>query len=858
MSGKDVGSLMNLSLIKKKIPLLSNKNDPQQKSERSSGAGYTQDYVPVRDIVGGAVFLEDGSIISMIEVLPINFVEKADSRKDMIADIFGNNFRQFPVSGHIKVMNVTTDLAPFERNIRIAMARETDQHLLARVEDYIENVKSIKKHNSIHKRFFFIYEYLGEDDGRKSDDIREILYTLRLEQHIIMNAFTQMGNVALSLDNDPDAVADILYQFFNPLSYDTVPFEIRKKKVVSSANWCIRHGSPITHAPVEDFFAPRGIRFGKWDFMVMDGMYHTYLALKDNSYPNYCEAGWLSRILDKIHDGDLDIHYRRVENPNISYILDRTNLFSKAIAMNSSGNSEKNEEYMSRANNAKWIKDRIDKDGENLYEVCVIVTLRAKDYKTLKSRKTLFLKEMKGYQYNFEDSFLRTPAFFKSVMPFNYVDPELFRHTKRNMTESSLTSLYCFTAYEKFDPFGCVMGTIVKNNTMYSVNNFDTKVYPNPHIFIAGTTGAGKTFTECMLTSRLRMLGTRVLFILPLKGHEYKPMLDSMGGAYYLLSPGGKVCINICEVRPEGKFDPESIGDDTGEQTGNTISLLSKKISSITTWIDLLVKDLTVEEEGEINLCLTEMYRRYGITENNDSIYEDKQHGILKKMPILKDVYDAFSENPSLKRILSVLKPWVFGSCSNFNGQTNIDLENKMIAFDVNEDLIGEKLLPAFMYIAYDIAYDIAKRDEYEYCAIALDEVWKMLVIPSCAKMIFKSLKILRGYGACAITATQDIEDCSRSEYGKSILTLSAIKIYLKVSLSEIKALQEAMVLSEENKELIQVAPRGFGFVCSDTEQVFVRFISSALEEEIYTTDIKRKNELRAIRENQTFSNSSG
>ena len=497
------------------------------------------------------------------------------------------------------------------------------------------------------------------------------------------------------------------------------------------------------------------------------------------------------------------------------------------------------------------------KDGESLYEVSTIVTLRAGDYKTLKSKKTIFLKEMKGFQYYYEDCFLRTPAFFRSVMPFGYVDPALFRHTKRNMTESSLTSMYCFTAFEKFDPFGCVMGTIAKNNTMFSINNFDTKVYPNPHIFIAGTTGAGKTFTEFMLTSRMRMLGIRVIFILPLKGHEYKPAVESMGGKYYLLSPGGSVCINICEIRPEGKFDSGIVSNEDQEQAGRAASLLSKKISSITTWIEMLVKDLTVEEEGEINLCLTDMYRNFGITEDNESIFADKQRRVLKEMPILSDVYKAFSHNDCLcKRILSVLKPWVFGSCSNFNGQTNIDLSNKMIAFDVNEDLIGERLLPAFMYIAYDVAYDIAKRDEYEYCAIALDEVWKMLIIPSCAKMIFKSLKILRGYGACAITATQDIEDCSRNEYGRSILTLSAIKIYLKVSLSEIKALQDAMVLSEENKELIQVAPRGYGFVCSDTEQVFVKFISSALEEEIYTTDIKRKIELRALRENQTFANS--
>lgn len=864
MSGKGKDQLRNVTKILERIPAIPAKLVPKKSIDADSDTikdefTYTQDYVPVRDIIGGAVFLEDGTIINIIEILPVNYIEKEDSKKDMIADLFGNSFRQFPAAAHIKVMNVTTDLHPFERHIRDSMAHETDQNLLGRVEDYIENVRRIKKSNSIHKRFFFIYEYTGDETGKRSDDVRDILYSLRMEQYVIMNAFTQMGNIPISMDNDPDAVADILYQFYNPKSYETVSFNKRREKVLSSTNWCVQHGKNLSHAPVEDFFAPRGIRFGKWDYMVMDGIYHTYLALKDNSYPNYCEAGWLGRILEQIEDGDIDIYYKRNENPNISFMLDRTSVISKAMAMNSSGNEDKSETYMTKAGNAKWIKDRIDKDGESLYEVNTFITLRSRDHKSLKSKKAIFLKVMKGYQYYFEDCFLRTPDFFRSVMPFNYIAPSLCKHTKRNMTESSLTSMYCFTAFERFDPFGCVMGTIVKNNTMFSINNFDTHIYPNPHIFIAGTTGAGKTYTELMLTSRMRMLGIRVVFILPLKGHEYKPAVESMGGEYLLLCPGGNICINICEIRPEGRLDSSSIGKEEQEQAVRATSLLSKKISSITTWIDILIRDLTVEEEGEINICLTNMYQSFGITDDNDSIYADKGKGILKEMPILSNMYEEFSKNSCLsKRVLSVLKPWVSGSCSNFNGQTNIDLDNKMIAFNVDEDIIGERLLPAFMYIAYDVAYDIAKRDEYEYCAIALDEIWKMLVIPSCAKMIFKSLKILRGYGACAITATQDIEDCSRNEYGRSILTLSAIKIYLKVTSDEIKALKDAMVLSETNKELIQTAPRGYGFVCSNTEQIFVKFISSSLEEELYTTDIKRKNELRALREKKTFANSKG
>ena len=48
----------------------------------------------------------------------------------------------------------------------------------------------------------------------------------------------------------------------------------------------------------------------------------------------------------------------------------------------------------------------------------------------------------------------------------------------------------------------------------------------------------------------------------------------------------------------------------------------------------------------------------------------------------------------------------------NLDGQTNVNLKNRCIAFDVNEDNIGKDLLPALMYIAFDCVYDLVKGDK--------------------------------------------------------------------------------------------------------------------------------------------------
>lgn len=811
-------------------------------SKSSSGNDiYNQSFIPIRDIVGNVCFLNDGTILSILEILPINFVEKSNAEKDNIADLFGMSFKQFPKNGHIKVMNSRANLNPFIRNVISAMSNETDPRIRQRVDDYIQHTKQIQKSNSVRKRFFFIYEYEGDEKGKKSDVYEEIMDQMAQSQISIINAFKEMGNIAIPLEYDSIGLAEVLFQYFNPKSSETDSFQHRQQKVNTAVEYCKENGTGVTMASYADYVAGRGISFHN-NYVFSDGVFTTYLVLKDISHPKESYAGWLDRILDELPNGDMDIFYKQ-QNSNLnSFLFDRVNVISSALSLGLAGNEEKQSELVGKAANAKYIKSCIDKDGEDLYEVCIILTLRANSYKQLMGAKNMFLKKMKTYQFSFEDCYKRTQCFYKSTLPFSYVDDIIFESNKRNYTNSSLSTLYCFTTYESFDPTGYVMGINVNNGTLNAFNNFSSR-YINPHIFILGSTGAGKTYTELMLSSRMRMMGIRTMFILPLKGHEYRPTIESLGGSFISLRPGGKACINICEIRPEAGCNLDALDPESIKRLEEMPSVLAKKIVSLTTWFQLLLRDgeLTDEESGELDICLTRVYKRFGITSNNNSIWADAGHRKLKNMPILSDVYEEIKDNPSLKRITSVLKIWVEGNCSNMNGQTNVDLQNKTLAFDVNEDLIGKKLLPAFMYIAFDICQSIAKSNDLERCVLNLDETWKMLVIKACAEQIYENIKILRGYGTCVVSATQDIEDCTHNEYGKSLITLSAIKIFLYLDDSEIKTLGELFTLSERNRQRLQKHKRGYGFICANTEQEYIYFYASELEDELYTTDVERK-----------------
>lgn len=863
----DIGdSAMNVKIpnqlsttIQEKFEQLSNikqsltrKNSSDNKKEPKEL--FAQDLIEVEEILGGFIITRSGSVIKILEILPLNFDEFEGSTRDKIANNFGFGLKRCTKIGHIKIMRSSADITPFVTYVREQMKNETNPKLRCRVEDYINHTLSLQSKDTKRNRFFFIFEYEGDSKGKKSSVWKDIYEQMMQTTADVTNALKAAGNIVIDYyiqGNNGKAIADIFYSHYNPKTSKTEDIQYRINKLIEARNYMAENENKDEKPTISDIIAPRGIHFGKFDYCVMDGTFHTYLALKDSAYPLTCFAGDITKsLMFGLDDCDLDIFYKQKPREATRILLDRVDNISRGVAFNLQGDDNKVEALNSTASNAKYIKNCLDNGDEDIYDVCTILTLRAPSLKELRTIRDSYIKKMKTSSYYFEDCFMKTQEYWKMVQPLCYINSTIFRDNSRNMTNSSIAAMYCFTSYEMFDKEGFVLGrTGGMIPTLLAINNFDEHKYPNPHISLFGTTGAGKTYTELMLTSRMRMHGVRLVYILPLKGHEYRDAILSMGGEFVSLRPGGKACVNIMEIRPEAtSLDSKSDDKDIQEYLDTKPSYLAQKITSLITWFRLLVNEdkLTSEEDGELNSLLVGLYNDFGITDDNESIWEESNH--LKKMPIIEDLFVRLTQNPLLSKRASVLKAWVSGNCKNMNNQTNVNLNNKCIAFDINEDFIGEELLPAFMYIAFDCGYSICKLSNTERCAIALDEVWKLMAIPKCASQIYKMIKILRSYKSCAIAATQDIEDCLKNDYGEALLTNSAIKIFLKVNLTEMEALEKAVTFSPENKSRLLDAGRGVGFITFNTERVFVNFLSSELEEELYTTKAERKKELNEKR----------
>lgn len=215
-------------------------------------------------------------------------------------------------------------------------------------------------------------------------------------------------------------------------------------------------------------------------------------------------------------------------------------------------------------------------------------------------------------------------------------------------------------------------------------------------------------------------------------------------------------------------------------------------------------------------------------------------------MPILQDLNDALKEDLVLSRIRDVLSPYMYGGMfSNFNGQTNINLNNQFLVFDVDKTSINEDYLPAMMYIAFDCCYDLAKQSLLHKDAIFMDEVWLMMQNEDCAKQVKEMVKIIRGYGSCTVLATQDIGDFLRCNngLGESILASSKIKFFLRIEDMELKNISQIVDLNAGDRaNFKKFPPYGRALLISDKDKILIDLISSQEELAVFTTDVNLRN----------------
>lgn len=810
---------------------------------------FTQDFIPIKNLEHGIIETTDGRYIKILEIEPINFMLRSEEEQYEIICSFASWLKISPVHLQFKSITRKADSDKHIAMLRKEMETEESEQCKKLSEGYIRLIKDVGSREALTRRFFLIFRY-EELRRNENSDYGQICSTLLTAEQNARAYFMQCGNNILQPKDPDEATAEILYMFFNRRSCVEEPFHSRVDRIVldtMAAKNKVIGIDPVPHIRMAHFIAPRGIDLTHRNYIIMDGLYYSFLYIKGNGFPNKVRAGWMSSLINAGEGIDVDVFLRRENrSKTIDKVAQRIRL-NRTKLKSMQDTSTDYEELAGSIQAGYFIKQGIANYNEDLFYMSVFVTVSARTYEELMWRKQQMTDMLKSMDMYVSDCSFQQEDALRTVMPFLQISPKLEKKSKRNVLTSGAASTYMFTSFEMSDDTGVLLGINRHNNSLCIVDLFDTKKNKNANLNLLGTSGAGKTFTMQLLALRMRMRGIQCYIIAPIKGHEFRRACNRIGGQFIKIAPGSPHCINIMEIRHTISPEMELIDElDYSEMD----SLLAQKIQQLMIFFSLLIPDMTNEEEQMLDEALIRTYGKFGITHDNDSVYEDRNAvpPKMKTMPILGDLHEELQKNEMTKRIAVIVSRFVTGSAQSFNQQTNVDLSNKYIVLDLSE--LKGKLLPVGMMIALDYVWDKIKSDRTKKKAVMIDEIWQLIGAGSnrmAAEFCLEIFKVIRGFGGAAISATQDLSDFFGLEdgrYGLAIINNSKNKIILNLEPDEAEFVRDTLKLTKTEIRSITRFERGEALICSNNSKVPVIIKASKEEQEMITTD---RAELEAI-----------
>ena len=801
---------------------------------------FVQDFIPVKNIRHGIIETNDGRYIKILEIEPINFMLRSEEEQLGIISSFANWLKISPMRLQFKSVTRKADSEKHIALLREELKRENNPRCKELAEGYIGLIRDVGSREALTRRFFLIFQY---EDFQRSEDFGKIYGMLQTAEQNARAYFSQCGNAIIQPSDPDEATAEILYMYFNRRSCTDEPFADRVQRIVldrMKMDGKTLGVDPIPDIPILDFISPRGIDLTKSTYVIMDGLYYSFLYVKADGFPGTVRAGWMSMLINAGEGIDVDVHLRRESrSKTIDKVAQRIRLNRTKIK----GIQDTSTDYEELTNSIQagyYIKNGLANNNEDLFYMSVFITVSAKTLDEMLWRKQQIVDMMKSMDMQLSDCRFQQEAALRSVMPFLYIEPHLEKKSKRNVLTSGAASTYIFTSFEMSDDSGVLLGVNQHNNSLCVVDLFNTRKHKNANLNIIGTSGAGKTFTLQLLALRMRMRGIQCFTIAPIKGHEFHRACHRIGGSFVKIAPGSPHCINVMEIRHTVSPEATLIDEDSPIED---VSMLARKIQQLMIFFSLLIPDMTNEEEQLLDEALLKTYADFGITHDNDSLYEDINAvpPKMKPMPILGDLYKNLQGNKMTERIAVILSRFVTGSAQSFNRQTNVDLSNKFIVIDLSE--LKGKLLPVGMVIALDYIWDKIKSDITEKKAVIIDEIWQLVGASSnkmAAEFCLTIFKTIRGFGGAAVAATQDLSDffgLDDGRYGRAIINNSQNKIVLNLEYDEAEYVKEVLKLSKTELRSITRFERGEALVCSGNNKVPVMVKASKSEQEMITTD---------------------
>jgi conjugal transfer ATP-binding protein TraC len=560
------------------------------------------------------------------------------------------------------------------------------------------------------------------------------------------------------------------------------------KRIINSSN--IKQSHSLSVHSIIDYFSYSGLKENV-DHIVIDGKYVRVLYI--SGYPYVASSGWMDSTINFNYDNDISYHIHEVPSLNALPKLHRkiTELESTKRSRIRDGKIVSSE-ITDPLDSAISLRDKILRGQEKLYQVAIYVSLRADDLNDLNKVTSILESTMGSRMFFTKVARYQQLEALQSILPRS--SDQLLQ--KRNLDSSSAALTFPFVSSELVQPGGVLYGINKSNDSLVIIDRFALN---NANSITFAQSGSGKSYLSKVEIIRQLAEGTNIIVIDPER--EYKDLCLSVNGGYINLSTKSEQHIN--------PFERVSLKNGKRE--------ISEHIQELTGILSIMAEGLSAREKAAIDKALLKLYTNF-----------------KESSPLLKDLYIELG-NLGQNKLCERLEKYITGSLSQvFNHHTDIDINNRLIVFDIKD--LTDSMRPLMMLVIANFVSNLVKNKPQKRLLV-IDEAWLLLEEQDSAKFISGLVRRARKYYLGVSIITQAANDFLSNEYGKAIASQSAIRILMRQDTTTIKNVVSEFNLSEFEHNYLLNSDRGECLVIVEQTHVSVKIIASNFEHPLITTN---------------------
>lgn len=561
----------------------------------------------------------------------------------------------------------------------------------------------------------------------------------------------------------------------------------------------------------KDFFdciLPGTIKFLSDHYIIGDS-YRCVWAIREYP-PSTEEQAILSQLADR-NGVTLRIYHRLVESMEQRKIIQNATRKNKLM----SGGNDVNETIEAEGNLQDVIEllANLRKNREPLLHCSVFIELKAKSMDELKELQSEIAMELTRSKISVDRLTLRQKEGFLSALPVGA--NQFGAQYERVLPASSVANLYPFNFSGKTDPHGIYIGRDKFGTNILVDFERRSEDKTTSNILILGNSGQGKSYLLKLILTNLRESGKSVI-VLDAEA-EYQDLTESLGGCYIDFMSGEYI---VNPLEPKAWSDgSDSSSDPEAPAAFRKVTRLSQHIAYLKDFFRSY-KDFTDSQIDTIEILLSKLYARFGITDSTD-------YSKMKPTdyPIMEDLYKLCEEEfmtydkqrkylyteETLQEVCLGIHSMCVGTESKyFNGHSNIT-DDEFLCFGVKGLMdTNRKLKDAMLFnILSHMSNQLLGKGN---TAAAIDELYLYLTNRTAIEYIRNAMKRVRKKDSAILIASQNINDFLMPEVCELTKPLFAIPTHqflFNPGSIDAKAFIDTLQLEPSEYELIKYPERG-------------------------------------------------